>query len=102
MPSQLSPQGGVSASPRSLSLQISGPIFHLIHKNNNESHCRFGKHHFVVDAAMSALTSNGVYSKGLHSVSTEKTVADACLGAIRVLGLGLCYYCACKMRNTNC
>ena len=31
---QLSPQGGVSGSPQSPALQISGPIFHLIDRNS--------------------------------------------------------------------
>lgn len=100
MPSQLSPQGGVSGSPQSLVLQISGPIFHLIHNNNNESHCRFGKHRFLSVCCHPALTSNGVYSKRFHSVSTENTVADTSLRAIGVLGLSLCYYCTCKVKNT--
>lgn len=99
MQSQLSPQGGVSGSPQSLVLQISGPIFHLDHKNNIESHCGFGKHCFREYAAISALTRNGVYSKGLHSVSTENTVADTSLRAIGVLGLSLCYYSAYRMKN---
>lgn len=102
MPFQLSPQGGVSGSPQSPVLQISGPIFHLIHKNNNESHCGFGKHRFVVYAAISALTSDGVYSERLHSVSTENTVADTSLRAVRVLSLSLCNYCAYKVKNTVC
>lgn len=54
MPSQLSPQGGVSESPQSQVLQISEPIFHLIHQKNknNESLCRFEKHQFVVYASI--------------------------------------------------
>lgn len=99
MPSRLSPRGGVSESPQSLVPQISGPIFHLIHRNNNESHCGVRKHNIEVHAAISALTSNGVYTKRLHSVSTENTVTDTSLRAIRVLGLSLCYYCAYKMKT---
>lgn len=99
MPSQLLPRGGVSESPQSLAPQISGPIFHLIHRNNNESHCGVRKHNVGVHAAISALTSNGVYPKRLHSVSTENTVTDTSLRAIRVLGLSLCYYCAYKMKT---
>lgn len=99
MPSRLSPQGGVLGSPRSLVPRISGPKFHLIDKNNYESHCGFGKQYIGGYAAISALTSNGVYTKRLESVSTENTVADTTLRAIRVLSLSLCYYCSYKEKN---
>ena len=63
---------------------------------------RFGKYYFVVYVAIFALTSNSVYSKRLHSVSTEKTVADTSLGTIGILGLSLCYNCAYDMKHTLC
>lgn len=56
-------------------------------------------HELSVRTAISALTSNGVYSKRLHSISTENTISDTSLRAIGVLGLSLCYYRAYEMRK---
>lgn len=100
MLSQLSPQGGVLGSPQSPVLQISGPIFHLNHKSINDSLSTFQKYNLVMftailpTAVLPTLTSNCVYSKRLQFIATEYTVGDPIFGAIWVLGLSLCYYCA--------
>lgn len=56
-------------------------------------------HVLRVRTAIPALTSNGVYSKRLHSVSTENTIGDTGLRAVGVLGSSLCYYRAYEMRK---
>lgn len=98
---RLSPQDGVLESPQSQALQISAPRFHLIDRKwmKRKEVKVFETPLWRELCHLSELTSNGINSKRLQSISSENTVTDTSLRAIRVPSLSLCDHCACEMKK---